>query len=101
MYTSQICLFIDVNHRSFFFFWLTCFSFNNSFQTFLKKSLFQGHAERQVLVQDYKTGASVAFDQRIRNLKEVFASDGCKMYVSLALLFFVIWIMFWSPSSPL
>ena len=55
----------------------------------LKKSLFQRHAERQVLVRDDEMGMSVAFDQRIRNLKEVYTSDGCKMYVSLVLLFFV------------
>lgn len=54
----------------------------------LKCSLFQGHAERQVLVRNYETGKSVAFDQRIRNLKAVYTSDGDKMYVSLVLLFF-------------
>ncbi|XP_066397226.1 structural maintenance of chromosomes protein 6B-like [Miscanthus floridulus] len=48
--------------------------------TILNVLVDQGHAERQVLVQDYKTGKSVAFDQRIRNLKEVYASDGCKMF---------------------
>jgi len=45
----------------------------------LKVSLFQGHTERQVLVQDYEAGKSVAFDKRIRNLKEVYTSDGSKM----------------------
>ncbi|KAJ1288974.1 hypothetical protein BS78_02G129900 [Paspalum vaginatum] len=40
----------------------------------------QGHAERKVLVRDYEVGKSVAFDQRIRNLKEVYTSDGCKMF---------------------
>ncbi|XP_066392341.1 structural maintenance of chromosomes protein 6B-like [Miscanthus floridulus] len=48
--------------------------------TILNVLVDQGHAERQVLVQDYKTGKSVAFGQRIRNLKEVYASDGCKMF---------------------
>ncbi|KAF5191059.1 Structural maintenance of chromosomes protein, partial [Thalictrum thalictroides] len=38
------------------------------------------HAERQVLVKDYEVGKSVAFDQRIPNLKEVFTSEGHKMY---------------------
>lgn len=42
-------------------------------------SLVQGSAERQVLVQDYEVGKSVAFDQRIPNLKEVYTSDGYKM----------------------
>ncbi|KAG2634023.1 structural maintenance of chromosomes protein 6B-like isoform X6 [Panicum virgatum] len=40
----------------------------------------KGHTERQVLVQDYEVGKSVAFDKRIRNLKEVYTSDGCKMF---------------------
>ncbi|KAH7659441.1 P-loop containing nucleoside triphosphate hydrolase protein [Dioscorea alata] len=39
-----------------------------------------GNAERQVLVQDYEMGKSVAFDQRIQNLKEVYTSDGYKMF---------------------
>ncbi|PIA35639.1 hypothetical protein AQUCO_03500177v1 [Aquilegia coerulea] len=38
------------------------------------------HAERQVLVKDYEVGKSVAFDQRIANLKEVFTSEGHKMF---------------------
>ncbi|EER98630.1 hypothetical protein BDA96_02G160800 [Sorghum bicolor] len=48
--------------------------------TILNVLVDQGHAERQVLVRDYAMGKSVAFDQRIRNLKEVYASDGCKMF---------------------
>ncbi|RZC57416.1 hypothetical protein C5167_004720 [Papaver somniferum] len=40
----------------------------------------KGSAERQVLVSDYKAGKSVAFDQRISNLKEVFTEDGTNMY---------------------
>ncbi|KAI3838663.1 hypothetical protein MKW92_042114 [Papaver armeniacum] len=40
----------------------------------------KGSAERQVLVSDYKAGKSVAFDQRISNLKEVFTADGTNMY---------------------
>ncbi|KAI3957221.1 hypothetical protein MKW98_012096 [Papaver atlanticum] len=40
----------------------------------------KGSAERQVLVSDYGVGKSVAFDQRISNLKEVFTSDGTNMY---------------------
>ncbi|OEL37148.1 Structural maintenance of chromosomes protein 6B [Dichanthelium oligosanthes] len=39
-----------------------------------------GHAERQVLVRDYEVGKSVAFDKSIRNLKEVYTSDGYKMF---------------------
>ncbi|KAL6580582.1 hypothetical protein OROMI_008606 [Orobanche minor] len=37
-------------------------------------------AERQVLVKDYDAGKMVAFDQRISNLKEVYTSDGYKMF---------------------
>ncbi|KAL0304102.1 UNVERIFIED_CONTAM: Structural maintenance of chromosomes protein 6B [Sesamum radiatum] len=37
-------------------------------------------AERQVLVKDYDIGKIVAFDQRISNLKEVYTSDGYKMF---------------------
>ncbi|XP_023549942.1 structural maintenance of chromosomes protein 6B-like isoform X2 [Cucurbita pepo subsp. pepo] len=40
----------------------------------------KGDAERQVLVKDYDVGKSVAFDQRIKNLKEVFTLDGYKMF---------------------
>ncbi|KAK6155881.1 hypothetical protein DH2020_010129 [Rehmannia glutinosa] len=40
----------------------------------------QAGAERQVLVKDYDVGKMVAFDQRISNLKEVYTSDGCKMF---------------------
>ncbi|KAI9073105.1 hypothetical protein K1719_044935 [Acacia pycnantha] len=36
--------------------------------------------ERQILVRDYDTGKMVAFDERISNLKEVFTSDGYKMF---------------------
>ncbi|KAM3281888.1 structural maintenance of chromosomes protein 6B [Capsicum chacoense] len=39
-----------------------------------------GNAERQVLVKDYDAGKAVAFDQRISNLKEVYTSDGYKMF---------------------
>ncbi|VAI30772.1 unnamed protein product [Triticum turgidum subsp. durum] len=40
----------------------------------------QGHAERQVLVRDYEVGKSVAFDHRMRNIKEVYTSDGFRMF---------------------
>ncbi|KAM3256397.1 hypothetical protein ACQJBY_049088 [Aegilops geniculata] len=40
----------------------------------------QGHAERQVLVRDYEVGKSVAFDNRMRNIKEVYTSDGFRMF---------------------
>ncbi|XP_047974212.1 LOW QUALITY PROTEIN: structural maintenance of chromosomes protein 6B-like [Salvia hispanica] len=39
-----------------------------------------GNAERQVLVKDYAVGKTVAFDQRIPNLKEVYTMDGYKMF---------------------
>ncbi|CAH9068477.1 unnamed protein product [Cuscuta europaea] len=39
-----------------------------------------GSAERQVLVRDYEAGKMVAFDQTISNLKEVYTSDGYKMF---------------------
>ncbi|KAL7001725.1 Structural maintenance of chromosomes protein 6B [Sarracenia purpurea var. burkii] len=39
-----------------------------------------GKAERQVLVRNYDVGKKVAFDQRIMNLKEVYTSDGYKMF---------------------
>ncbi|KAI8564575.1 hypothetical protein RHMOL_Rhmol03G0191100 [Rhododendron molle] len=39
-----------------------------------------GNAERQVLVRNYDVGKAVTFDQRIANLKEVFTSDGFKMF---------------------
>ncbi|XP_044418073.1 structural maintenance of chromosomes protein 6B isoform X2 [Triticum aestivum] len=42
--------------------------------------LFQGHAERQVLVKDYEVGKSLAFDDRMRNIKEVYTSDGDKIF---------------------
>ncbi|XP_066390025.1 structural maintenance of chromosomes protein 6B-like isoform X6 [Miscanthus floridulus] len=51
--------------------------------TILNVLVDQRHAERQVLVRDDEMGMSVAFDQRIRNLKEVYTSDGCKMTVVL------------------
>lgn len=38
------------------------------------------NAERLVLVKDYDVGVTVAFDQRIPNLKEVYTSDGYKMF---------------------
>jgi hypothetical protein len=46
---------------------------------FAKVPLFQGNAERQVLVRDYEVGKSVAFDSRIQNMKEVYTADGFKM----------------------
>ncbi|MCD7450413.1 Structural maintenance of chromosomes protein 6A, partial [Datura stramonium] len=39
-----------------------------------------GNAERQVLVKDYDAGKAVAFEQRISNLKEVYTSDGYRMF---------------------
>ncbi|MCL7034542.1 hypothetical protein MKW94_013465 [Papaver nudicaule] len=39
-----------------------------------------GNTERQVLVSNYEVGKSVAFNQRIPNLKEVFTADGSKMF---------------------
>uniref|UniRef100_A0A0A8ZY43 Similar to MIM (HYPERSENSITIVE TO MMS, IRRADIATION AND MMC) n=1 Tax=Arundo donax TaxID=35708 RepID=A0A0A8ZY43_ARUDO len=48
--------------------------------TILNVLVDQGQAERQVLVRDYEEGKSVAFDQRIQNLKDVFTSDGYRMF---------------------
>lgn len=39
-----------------------------------------GNAERQVFVKDYEVGKTVAFDQWIPNLKEVYTLDGYKMF---------------------
>ncbi|KAL3521410.1 hypothetical protein ACH5RR_019559 [Cinchona calisaya] len=39
-----------------------------------------GNAERQVLVKDYDNGKAVAFERRVPNLKEVYTSDGYKMF---------------------
>ncbi|XP_078448137.1 structural maintenance of chromosomes protein 6A-like isoform X2 [Wolffia australiana] len=39
-----------------------------------------GSIERQVLVKDYDTGRSVAFEQRPQNLKDIFTSDGFRMF---------------------
>nr|GLL39382.1 structural maintenance of chromosomes protein 6B-like [Ipomoea trifida] len=39
-----------------------------------------GNAERQVLVDNYGTGRDIAFMQSIPNLKEVYTSDGYKMF---------------------
>ncbi|XP_025687133.1 structural maintenance of chromosomes protein 6B isoform X2 [Arachis hypogaea] len=39
-----------------------------------------GNVERQVLVKDYDTGKVVAFNQRPRNLKEIYTADGKKMF---------------------
>ncbi|PSS33185.1 Structural maintenance of chromosomes protein like [Actinidia chinensis var. chinensis] len=39
-----------------------------------------GNAERQVLVRNYDVGKTVAFDQKILNLKEVFTSEGYRMF---------------------
>ncbi|XAR56052.1 hypothetical protein NMG60_11036347 [Bertholletia excelsa] len=39
-----------------------------------------GNAERQVLVRNYDVGKTVAFDQKISNLKEVFTSEGYRMF---------------------
>ncbi|KAK8964204.1 hypothetical protein KSP40_PGU012886 [Platanthera guangdongensis] len=39
-----------------------------------------GSAERQVLVPSYEIGKNVAFEQRIQNLKDVYTSDGFRMF---------------------
>ncbi|KAA8539789.1 hypothetical protein F0562_026481 [Nyssa sinensis] len=39
-----------------------------------------GSAERQVLVRNYDVGKTVTFDQRIANLKEVYTSEGYRMF---------------------
>ncbi|XP_057804660.1 structural maintenance of chromosomes protein 6B-like isoform X2 [Salvia miltiorrhiza] len=48
--------------------------------TVLNVLIDSGNAERQVLVKDYEVGKAVTFDQRIPNLKEVYTSDGYKMF---------------------
>ncbi|KAL9237139.1 hypothetical protein vseg_011725 [Gypsophila vaccaria] len=40
----------------------------------------KGSAERQVLVKDYDVGKAVAFEKRVSNLKEVYTSEGHKMF---------------------
>ncbi|KAG6390818.1 hypothetical protein SASPL_148563 [Salvia splendens] len=50
--------------------------------TVLNVLIDMGNAERQVLVKDYEVGKTVAFDQRIPNLKEVYTSDRYKIVVS-------------------
>ncbi|KAL2329351.1 hypothetical protein Fmac_022778 [Flemingia macrophylla] len=44
-----------------------------------------GNVERQVLVNDYETGKVVAFERRVRNLKEVYAANGCRIRCLLTL----------------
>ncbi|KMS98888.1 hypothetical protein BVRB_3g067820 [Beta vulgaris subsp. vulgaris] len=39
----------------------------------------KGGAERQVLVKDYETGKTVAFEKRVSNLKEVYTAEGYKI----------------------
>lgn len=39
-----------------------------------------GHAERQVLVENYDVGKVIAFEKKIPNLKEVYTLDGYKMF---------------------
>ncbi|RDX92053.1 Structural maintenance of chromosomes protein 6A, partial [Mucuna pruriens] len=39
-----------------------------------------GNVERQVLVNDYEAGKVVAFERRIRNLKEVYTENGCRIF---------------------
>ncbi|KAK8956890.1 hypothetical protein KSP39_PZI000704 [Platanthera zijinensis] len=46
----------------------------------LRNLLKQGSAERQVLVPSYEIGKNVAFEQRIQNLKDVYTSDGFRMF---------------------
>lgn len=59
----------------------TAFSVLNSDNpTVLNVLVDMGSAERQVLVKDYDVGRTVAFDQRIQNVKEVYTSDGYKMF---------------------
>ncbi|KAF6175414.1 hypothetical protein GIB67_036505, partial [Kingdonia uniflora] len=48
--------------------------------TILNVLVDMGNAERQVLVNDYEMGKSVAFDQRVSNLKEVYTLEGCRMF---------------------
>ncbi|CAI9094650.1 OLC1v1030427C1 [Oldenlandia corymbosa var. corymbosa] len=41
-----------------------------------------GRAERKVLVKDYNAGKEVVFDQKVSNVKEVYTSDGLRMFSS-------------------
>jgi len=41
--------------------------------------LLQAGIERQVLVKDYDVGKSVAFDERVSNLKDVYTAEGYRM----------------------
>ncbi|RYR22124.1 hypothetical protein Ahy_B03g067401 isoform A [Arachis hypogaea] len=43
-------------------------------------TVINGNVERQVLVKDYDTGKVVAFNQKPRNLKEIYTADGKKMF---------------------
>ncbi|XP_061353023.1 structural maintenance of chromosomes protein 6A [Gastrolobium bilobum] len=49
-------------------------------QTVINVLVDQGNVERQVLVNDYDAGKVVAFEQRIRNLKEIYTADGYRMF---------------------
>ncbi|CAO2839084.1 unnamed protein product [Amaranthus hypochondriacus] len=40
----------------------------------------KGNAERQVLVKDYETAKTVAFEDRVSNLKEVYTAEGYRMF---------------------
>uniref|UniRef100_A0A0D9XBA2 RecF/RecN/SMC N-terminal domain-containing protein n=1 Tax=Leersia perrieri TaxID=77586 RepID=A0A0D9XBA2_9ORYZ len=53
---------------------------NSDNPTVLNVLVDQGSAERTVLVRDYEVGKSVAFDSRVQNLKDVYTSDGYKMF---------------------
>ncbi|EMS60344.1 hypothetical protein TRIUR3_28851 [Triticum urartu] len=59
----------------------------------------QGHAERQVLVRDYEVGKSVAFDHRMRNIKEVYTSDGFR--IGLRSVFWSFPVPRGSPSTSI
>ncbi|RZB93444.1 Structural maintenance of chromosomes protein 6A isoform D [Glycine soja] len=49
-------------------------------QTVINVLVDHGNVERQVLVKDYEVGKVVVFDRRIRNLKEAYTEDGCRMF---------------------
>ncbi|KAI5670224.1 hypothetical protein M9H77_10588 [Catharanthus roseus] len=52
---------------------------NSDNPTVMNVLIDMGNGERLVLVKDHQTGMEVAFDQRIKNLKEVYTSDGYRI----------------------
>lgn len=53
---------------------------NSDSATVLNVLVDRAGIERQVLVKDYDVGKSVAFDERVSNLKEVYTAEGYRMF---------------------